>query len=52
MILAKTTPFVVGVHFDSYERCAGNPDTKANCEYITTPSGGIGFKLEYFQKSC
>ena len=51
-IIAKATPFMVGVHLDGYEKCSGNPDSSGVCEFITSPSGGVGFKLIYWQNAC
>lgn len=51
-VCTKTTPFMVGVHFDQYERCAGTADNTSTCELLTAPQGGVGFKLLYWQVSC
>ena len=49
-ILGKSTPFRLGVHLDSLE--VTNGGAAITSEVHSSPSGSIGFKLFYFQKTC
>ena len=53
-IVARRSPFIVGVNFDSNELTGTSmADAKStDAESSEVPAGHVGFKLTYFQVAC
>ena len=50
-ILARNTPFIVGVNFDANE-FSNDADDGTKTELGDFPGGIVGFKMTYFQRPC
>ena len=51
-VCSRTTPFRVGVHFDSNEFLTTASAMQNIAETFGTPGGYIGFKLYFYQQKC